>query len=247
MYCRSRKQLWRSRGLIIYKLQQSTAILFFSRSASAEARQKRLFAPYKANKKIYTAFISQTQKIINQTGLPHFILNEEQQLGNSFGQKLSNGIQSIFSKGFNNVIVLGNDCLQIDANTINTAASSLVAHNLVLGPTPQGGVYVIGVTHAGFAAIDFEQIPWQSPSVFEELKNIAGADSCKCLQVLADINTRYDVLGIKNYVSKQNRILKLITTILSSLVKKESYCFIIPYNFYKFQYTGIPPPQPFYF
>ena len=228
-------------------MQKSTAILFFSRSASAEARQKRLFAPYKANKKIYTAFISQTQKIINQTGLPHFILNEEQQLGNSFGQKLSNGIQSVFSKGFKNVIVLGNDCLQLDANTINIAASSLATHHLVLGPTPNGGVYLIGISKANFNVINFENIHWQSPSVFEELKNIAGPDSCKCLQVLADINTRYDVLGMKNYVSKQNRILKLIITILSSLVKKESYFFIIPYNFYKFQYTGIPPPQPFYF
>lgn len=228
-------------------MNQSTAILFFSRSASAEARQKRLFTSYKTNKNIYTAFISQTQKTINQTGLPHFILNEEQQCGNSFGQKLSHGIQSIFSKGYNNVIVLGNDCLQLDANTINTAASSLATHHLVLGPTLNGGVYLIGISKANFNVINFENIHWQSQSVFEELKNIDSTASCKSLPVLADINSRYDVLELKNYVSKQNTILKLITTFISSLVKKESYSFIIPYNFYKFHFTGIPPPTPFYF
>lgn len=228
-------------------MQQSTAILFFSRSASAEARQKRLFASSKANRKIYTAFISHTKRVLNETGLSHFILNEEQQFGSSFGQKLSNGLQSVFLKGFTKVIVVGNDCLQLDANTINTAASSLTTHNLVIGPTQHGGVYLIGVTQAGFTAIDFENIHWQSSSVFEELKNNEGIYSCKCLPFFAEINSWHDISGVKKYFSKLNHILKLITAIFSSLGKKSSYCFIRAYNFYKFSYTGIPPPPQFYF
>jgi hypothetical protein len=45
----------------------------------------------------------------SKTKLPYFISDESTQQGDSFGDKLSHAIQSVLDRGYDKVIVLGND------------------------------------------------------------------------------------------------------------------------------------------
>lgn len=226
-------------------MNNSTAILFFSRSAEKEARHKRLLTPYKANKKIYGAFIAHTEKVLKNTGLPYFIFDEQQQTGNSFGQKLCNGIKSVFTKGYAKVIVVGNDCLQLNAGTINNTANYLETDELVLGPSNSGGVYLIGITQCAFNAVNLENIHWQTSSVFKELKNIAVHFSHRCLSVLADINTRKELIQAQKYLRKFHRLLIYINSIITSLGNKQNQLYYKLSPCYTLSCSGISPP-PYY-
>ena len=177
----------------------TTAILFFSRTAAAEAKHKQVVKPYKTNKKIYTSLIANTKNILNNTGLPYFICDEKQQKATSFSQKLSDGIAAVFLKGYNNVIVVGNDCPQLNVASITSAADSLKTHDVVLGPSHNGGVYLIGMSKKTFYAVDFNKINWQTSSVFKDLKNITSSFVGKYLPVLAEVNTGYDLIQAKKY------------------------------------------------
>ena len=76
-------------------MTKKTAILIFANSAKEEANANPL--------QIVLFFETLTNETINkvkQTGLPYFHFTEKQQIGNSFGARFTNAIQSVFDKGF---------------------------------------------------------------------------------------------------------------------------------------------------
>ena len=228
-------------------MTNDTAILFFSRTVASEATHKPVLAPLKANKKLYAAFIAHSHLALNESGLPYFIFDEHQQSGNSFAQKLYGGIQSVFLKGYANVIVVGNDCPGLNAGSITNAACSLKTNDLVLGPSKNGGVYLIGITQAAFATVHLENIQWQTSSVFEELKSITAPYLCSYLPVLADINTKNDLVEIKKYFGQFHKFVAFLISLVASLSANKKYFLYNILGCHRFVFAGIRPPPSFSF
>ncbi|MFC4634763.1 DUF2064 domain-containing protein [Dokdonia ponticola] len=144
---------------------KKTAILLFAQSAQKEAANK----PFKNATRLFTQLNNHTIAIVKKSKLPYFRLTEEQQVGSTFGERLTNAIQSIYDKGYDHVIAIGNDTPHLQTHHILDTAKKLETHSLVLGPSKDGGFYLIGLHKSQFNPTEFLQLPWQSQTLTKEL------------------------------------------------------------------------------
>lgn len=140
-----------------------TAILFFSRSASAESAAK----PFdkKNNKKaeqLAHYFIQHSLRTARKTKLPLITCFSQQQRGDHFGERLANAIESVWDQGFQHVIVMGNDCLSLTPAHILNSARSLHKNPLVMSPAQDGGVNLIGLDRSHYDRQTFTTLAWES-------------------------------------------------------------------------------------
>ena len=201
---------------------QHTAILFFSKTSSAEAEGKKLAAAKRQTKAIAQVFIKNTRQILRSLDLPVFTISEQLQRGDSFGERLQNAFQDIFDKGFTNVIAVGNDCLTLNKNHIQHAIQALETTPSVLGPTTDGGVYLLGFQKEYFDASELKSIHWQTGNVSKELLQNKG-NQCITLDILSDIDTVNDLIKAIKDISTN------IKTLLIALLRDKISTLYITY------------------
>ena len=145
-------------GLMLehYKIDR-TAILIFANSSKEEMK-------YKAIPKGNILFDVLTEHTLNtarKTGLPYFLMSEKEQIGSSFGERFVNAISSIFELDFDMVITIGNDTPQLKSSDIVRASKLLGAKKSVLGPSRDGGFYLMGIHKSQFDAKTFRECTCQ--------------------------------------------------------------------------------------
>ena len=173
-------------------LHNNTAILVFSRSAEAESREKSLAFDARKAASVAQLMIDQTRKIVESTEISYFLFTEKQQVGSNFGERIANAFDTLFTKGFTNVIGIGNDCLTLSKTDLLKAAHALnTGTNAVLGKTTDGGAYLIGLEKTTFDTLDFQKIAWQTPSVFDAFSSLLTEKNLKivCLTEKTDIDS----------------------------------------------------------
>ncbi len=174
-----------------------TAILLFSRTASAEAERKS-FGGGVADQRITKALISRTEETISITGLKLFRSDEASQRGRTFGQRLANAMEEIFAQGVERLLVVGNDCPQITSSHLRSAARKLAAGENVVGPDQRGGVWLIGLQRADFDTETFAELAWETDKLHEELisvvPNHASATSLSDLNSFEDLSRQWFLL-----------------------------------------------------
>ncbi len=180
-------------------MRQQTAIIYFTRSIEAELSQKN-FCEINAslNKKIVHELYNTTLKKIRQTGLPYFIIDENKQKGGYFGEKLANAFEEVYQLGFDNVI--GNDSPGLSAKIILTANAALKNKKSVLGPSKDGGAYLIGIAKENFNKEKFIQVNWQTAVTYSQLYQllqIASAKIYECI-FLTDVDNNLDLVKVQN-------------------------------------------------
>ena len=194
-------------------IKNNTAILLFSRTASAEAAAKPLAFGKRSAESVAAFLVNHAKKLADKTQLPVFFISEKQQRGITFGEKLTNAFGDIFEKGYDNVISIGNDCLDIStANLLNTA-EILNEKSVVLGEATDGGVYLIGLNRTAFNALDFSTIAWQTSNVFAELTFFSENQgfSSVLLDKKADFDTAFDFIkAIKTFTIRLQKSLYLL-------------------------------------
>jgi hypothetical protein len=209
-------------------LPADTALLLFTRTSASEAKAKNFLKTksYRQNKKVADILIDRSLKTIRQTSLPHFIITEKEQVGRSFGEKLCNAIDDVFSKGFKKVIIIGNDCLQLKADKIVEAAHQLGTHDMVIGSTGNGGVYLLGVLKQKFLKEDFERISWQTSRVSTDLIALANYSNAYTytLPSLDDISSHSDLINALKRLSINDKVFEFISSIIASLYKAHQKC-----------------------
>lgn len=133
---------------------------------------------------------------INKDGVYYF-----PQSGKTLGEKISNSFDYSFSNGFQNTIVIGSDCIELDHKIIKTAFAHLDNNSdCVIGPTYDGGYYLIGLRYKNFSYI-FEDISWSSNSVFDETIKKINSLNLRCA-ILKKFNDIDDVNDIDDNVMK---------------------------------------------
>lgn len=150
-------------------MKSRTAILLFSRTASCEAQHKSIVPDERQNQAIVTGLIARTYAVIQKSKLPHFWVSENQQQGLNFGERLYNAAQMVINKGYQQIIILGNDSPELQLGDIQLAAKSIEQGKTVLGRNQRGGAYLIGL-QAHQLKESFQDLPWQTPQLFECLQ-----------------------------------------------------------------------------
>jgi molybdopterin-guanine dinucleotide biosynthesis protein A len=147
----------------------STAILIFSRTASEEASAKKYgrYVGKKAATQLAEVGIQHTISAARNSGLPVYQSFSNSQCGDSFGERLANSIEGIFSLAYEKVIVIGTDCPSINSQLLKNIAQHLENNDVVLGPAEDGGVYVIGLARIAYKRNEFIDLPWLSNDVLD--------------------------------------------------------------------------------
>ncbi len=171
----------------------ATAILFFSRSARAEAAEKAYGMGQDGDQRIAAALIGRTRRTVRRAGLPTFEVDERRQCGRAFGQRLAHAITGVFTEGFERVIVVGNDCPTLTPAHLRRAAAALADGRQVIGADHRGGAWLIGLQRREFDATAFAGLAWQTERLGEDLTNLFG--TVTTLGRLRDINRATDLVA----------------------------------------------------
>lgn len=207
-------------------LKKKTAILIFANSAEKEAERKSFLSA-----DVFSALNNQTLKKVEKSGIDYFIISEKQQVGNSFGERFSNAIESVFNNGFENVITIGNDTPHLKTHHLIDTLQQLEKNDLVLGPSKDGGFYLMGIKKEHFHKETFLKLPWQTNRLQKCISSKATAKNLeiKFLELLNDLDTKEDIKTILNSFKKISfSILKLLQKLFFRIKKTflEAYLLI---------------------
>lgn len=198
----------------------TTAILVFTRTINDEVRVKQFARSSSSskNKKITRQLIRQTLSVAKKSHLPVFTSYSSQQVGVTFGERLLNAMESIFAKGFQNVIAIGNDCPNLTTKVLLKANEYLKKDNLVLGPDNNGGLYLLGINQSNYLRADFLEMSWETSRLQYNWSNFLKVNSLevKYLENLDDVNDAKALLNVLKKVSPLDLFCKKIIQILST-------------------------------
>ncbi|MHC4220973.1 MAG: TIGR04282 family arsenosugar biosynthesis glycosyltransferase [Planctomycetota bacterium] len=91
------------------------------------------------------------------------------QIGYDLGQRMKNAFTQAFSDGFNRVVVIGSDSPDLPNEYLDLAFDT---NDVTIGPTSDGGYYLIGFAENTFLPEAFEQISWSTNKVFDQTVTI---------------------------------------------------------------------------
>jgi len=111
------------------------------------------------------------------------------QNGSGIGERMLNAFKDGFSKGFDQVVLIGSDLPDISEHIINSGFNALKHSKVVLGPAQDGGYYLVGMKT--LSPTIFLNKPWSQPSLLKE--TLAELNNYSLLKELNDIDTIDDL------------------------------------------------------
>lgn len=120
------------------------------------------------------------------------------QQGDDLGQKMLHAFKKGFEMGYESICIIGSDCYELSADSIIKALDLLNHHEIVMGPTLDGGYYLIGMNH--LHEFLFRNKSWSTSSVMvDTVKDIEKNKlHAKLLGVLSDVDKEADLKTIKS-------------------------------------------------
>lgn len=134
-----------------------------------------------------------------QALLPRGLLWLEQE-GEDLGERLAAAIARAFERGFGPVIVLGADSPTLPESFIEMASAALSGDeaDVALGPTADGGYYLLGLRAP--ARNLFRDVRWSTPRAFQDTAANAQRAGLRLLRLLTwrDVDTFQDLLQLRD-------------------------------------------------
>lgn len=173
-----------------------TAILVFGRTAATEAAHKRFVQRPQSNRRIATQLLRHSLSVADSSGLPYFLVDSRQQSGASFGERLANALEAVFARGFAKVVCIGTDTPELHSDHLAQAVQTLDHQPMVLGPSTDGGVYLIGLERDTYHRGMLLDIRWETEMVISDWKHYQQLLhlSCHWLPALMDLDNYQDLL-----------------------------------------------------
>ena len=190
---------------------ENCAILVFAKNSFSESHSKRIVFSEKENLNLWNTLNNKTLQIAEKSKIPYFMVNESIQVGNTFGERISHSVKTIFDKGFEKIIVIGNDCPELTVAHLKKAKLKLADNDFVFGPDFKGGAYLLGISKFQFNLDDFQSLNWQSNQLFKNLTALYKNSNIAILSFLTDVN---DTFSFKKSVHKLNFNTTLKTKLL---------------------------------
>ncbi|GAC1442036.1 MAG: TIGR04282 family arsenosugar biosynthesis glycosyltransferase [Sediminibacterium sp.] len=114
------------------------------------------------------------------------------QEGAGLGDRMRHAFETLFKKGYDRVCIIGSDCMNLTVSIVEDAFSMLAHHDAVIGPSSDGGYYLLGMKRLIPAL--FAGKEWSTDKVFTSTVNDIerlGLTSY-LLPVIPDIDTAED-------------------------------------------------------
>ena len=191
-------------------------ILFFIKYPEKGKVKTRLAADIGEEKatELYKLFILTILKTL--TSLPHDIRicftpkDKEEQLkqwlgnqhdyyaqqGGDLGKRMTDAFENACKENYEKVLVIGSDSPDLTEKIFSEAFEALNKHDAVIGPTFDGGYYLLGFRKETFYSGVFDGIEWSTERVFEETMGKLKTYNCEIhvLKKLRDVDTKKDMV-----------------------------------------------------
>jgi rSAM/selenodomain-associated transferase 1 len=94
------------------------------------------------------------------------------QMGEDLGERMKLAFLRCFREGAQSVVLIGSDIPDLPARIVDEAFHALDKYGAVIGPSVDGGYYLIGFQRDAFKGDVFSGLPWGTERVFQETTNI---------------------------------------------------------------------------
>jgi rSAM/selenodomain-associated transferase 1 len=85
------------------------------------------------------------------------------QSGGPLGRRVEQALARHFADGARRVVLVGTDCAGVDRRIVQAAFSALDGHDVVVGPTFDGGAYLLGLNAP--LPLSLRDLPWGRPGL----------------------------------------------------------------------------------
>ncbi len=117
------------------------------------------------------------------------------QRGDDLGERLYNGFKEIFRQGYDSAIALASDSPDLPESILVEALNKLKEYPSVIGPSFDGGYYLLGLRKDSANENLFREIEWSTETVFEDTmkKMIQEKIACCVLTPWRDVDLIADL------------------------------------------------------
>ncbi len=138
-----------------------------------------------------TRFVYYSEKIRTKDIWDDTCFIKKQQHGDDLGQRMKNAFTDCFSLGYDKVVIVGSDLLDLSEKIIEKAFLKLNENDAVIGPAEDGGYYLLGLTQA-FPEV-FNITDWGTQTVYKETIAKLISKKTAVLKILNDIDYLEDL------------------------------------------------------
>jgi rSAM/selenodomain-associated transferase 1 len=114
------------------------------------------------NLKVYVFY---SDMVIEEDVWPFIRMEKNVQIGRDLGERMVNAIDYVLHF-HSKVVLVGSDCPSLDKNLIMKGFNQLDFHDVVIGPSLDGGYYLIGMKQK--MDFLFKTMPWSTSVVYDE-------------------------------------------------------------------------------
>jgi rSAM/selenodomain-associated transferase 1 len=127
------------------------------------------------------------------------------QAAGDLGQRMSSFFAEAFAAGARAVVLIGSDSPTMPEAFLHEAFDRLATTDAVLGPSDDGGYYLIGLTRP--VPSIFDSIAWSTPEVCRQTLERLEAVPCRChlLPPWYDIDTPQDLNRLRAELATNSR------------------------------------------
>ena len=94
------------------------------------------------------------------------------QNGYDLGERMKNSFDRVFKEGYNKVVLIGSDIPDLPSDFITKSFNALQLNDVVIGPSNDGGYYLIGFNKESYNPLIFQDIKWSTENVFKDTMQI---------------------------------------------------------------------------
>jgi glycosyltransferase A (GT-A) superfamily protein (DUF2064 family) len=105
------------------------------------------------------------------------------QSGDDLGERQGSLLEMGFDLGYSKVCVMSSDMPDIPLERINEAFDGLKSEECVIGPSPDGGYYLIGFSSDGFKKNIFKEMKWSHSDVSNDIKGRMDNQGIKWMEI----------------------------------------------------------------
>ena len=132
---------------------------------------------------------------VKSLGVDYFHFTEEQQQGYTFGERITSAIATVFDKGYDHVLTIGNDTVSLEKAHLRKAIKAMHNGEVAVGPSYDGGFYLLGLHKDQFNLEQLRSFTWQSSGLYKEVQAYVKAIEATALALpyLYDLDTTSDI------------------------------------------------------
>ncbi|WP_432407764.1 TIGR04282 family arsenosugar biosynthesis glycosyltransferase [Wukongibacter sp. M2B1] len=186
-----------------------------------------LFEYIKTDMDIYLTYTPENSFGLIEDMIPDYIECFPQK-GKDLGEKMLNGFNYLLKKEYSQVALMGADIPDIQPDDIRNAFEVLEDSDIVLGPTTDGGYYLVAMKQV-CPEIFEDKLKWGNKSVLEGTIDIANGFNLKVglINKHTDIDTKNDLFSfmkkIENFEEKLDIIPNNTINYLNNLWSDKNY------------------------